>query len=170
MKKIIVFIAALFFMITPALAGKDEKINELVKLVYYQTFADSMKPVLPKIISPIECGFQLDEAGKQKLSEETEKALLTYVTGVSAIFKTYFEQNFTEAEIDELLSFYKSQTMQKMMALTPVIMKESYAKMDSLNKGMVMNLLSAVQELSKKYPERSKAEQQVCMQEKQRSW
>ncbi len=117
----------------------------------------------------IKCGFQLDEEGKQALNDEMKKAFQSYVVKLTDLIKPYYEENFTETEIDELLAFYESKTVQKLMELTPVIMNDMLPKTQSLNQELTINFLTAADEILKNYPEKSEEELKNCMQQKQRS-
>ena len=169
MKKIIVFIATIFFAISPAHADKNEKINELINNVNNRAALDAVKTFFPQLLAPIECGFQLDEAGKQALNDEMEKAFQSYAEKITDFIKPYYEETFTEAEIDEILAFYKSKPVQKLMALTPVIMENVLPQTQSLNQELTINFMTAANEIVKNYPEKSEEELKYCMQQKQRS-
>ena len=99
-----------------------------------------------------------------------EKAFQSYTEKLTDFIKPYYEETFTEAEIDEILAFYKSKPVQKLMALTPVIMENVLPQTQSLNQELTINFMTAANEIVKNYPQKSEEELKYCMQQKQKSW
>ena len=166
MKKLFVLLALLCLMNSPAQAGKDEKVNELIELAYYQTMNSMLEPMLQQMTSPIECSYALDENAEKELKNDIKKVLLTIQLKTTNIIKPFYADNFTEAELDELLASYKSPAMQKMMKLSPKIAQESMTSMQKLMGEITPQLIAVFQKVEGKYPARPAEEQASCIQKK----
>ena len=166
MRKVLLLAALLVLMGNPAYADKDKKLDEFINIALYQTMSSSLEPMIQQITTPIGCEYQLDEEGKEIIKKGISKMFASLQMRTERIIRPIYEKNFTETELDELLTYYKSPTMQKMIALTPLATKESMKQMESFSTDVVEIIMPMVKQLEEKYPKRSTSEIQLCIQEK----
>ncbi|MBO5997437.1 MAG: DUF2059 domain-containing protein [Alphaproteobacteria bacterium] len=163
MKKIIIacLIATLAF---PAYAGKDEKVKELVALFQLDAIGSEVDR---QIMDPIDCSFVMTEAEKTIVTRQV-KNILDVNDTVIRVAKDFYGKNFTEAEIDEILAFYKTPVGKKTITLLPKVSQTINETMISYMKKVSPQMETLVQDLKKKYKTRSQVEMQACMTRKAR--
>ena len=164
MKKLLISIFALNFLISlPALADKETKAKELLKL---QQFDEQINSVLKQqLFVPIECSFVIPETAKDAVMKEVKEAM--DIRALTDPIIQFAVDRYTEEDLDELIRFYKTPTGQKSIK----IQAEQALFMPQQLQKWIVETLPKVQKVGEKleqqYPQRSGNEAQACVQKYQ---
>lgn len=165
MKKLFIFIFALNFLISlPALADKETKAKELLKL---QQFNEQINSVLKQqLFIPVECSFIIPETEKDSIRKEVRDAM--DIKALTDPIIQFTMDRYTEEDLDELIRFYKTPTGQKSIKIQT---EQALFMPQQLQKWMVQTLpkvQKVAEKLEQQYPQRSGNEVQACIQKYQR--
>ena len=164
MKKLLtsVLVLTLFFSL-PALADKEAKVKELLKVQKYDKLINSLINKL--LFVPVECTFIVPETAKSDLRKELLSVMnLKELTDPMIQFTM---DRYTEEELDEIIRFYKTKAGQKSIKMQEegtIFMTQHLHKWEK-------QIMPEVEKLAKKieqeYPKRSGNEVQACIQKYQ---
>ena len=164
MKKILISAFALIsFVSLPAWADKSAKAKELLGLMQ---FAKQINSTLEQqVFIPFECRFTIPESEKANARSAFRNAvdLKTLMESVAQ----FSIDRYTESELDDLISFYKTPTGQKSIKVQQEMSLVLPRKMEEWTKRTLPNLLAVTAEMTAKYPLRSESEIQTCIQSHQ---
>ena len=162
MKKIIMTCLVALLLAGPAYAGKEEKIQEIIDLFNLDALSNEMDK---QIIDPIECSFVLNITERANVKKQL-KEILDVKDIVTRLGKDFYNKNFTEAEIDDVLAFYKTPTGKKTISLLPQLGQYINKEMIPYMQKTGPKLEAFAQELQRKYKTRSQFEIRACMSKK----
>jgi hypothetical protein len=134
-------------------ASKRGKVLELFALLHMdQTMDQTMKMIMGQALS----NAQQLTGGKQQLPPETQAKLEAFQTRLTDLvtnamswkslepdFTKIYMDNYTEDELDAIVTFYKSPAGISMVAKTPVLMQQSMA----VSQSRVQQMLPQLQQL-----------------------
>jgi len=162
MKKIIFSLFTSLLLTSSAFAAtKTEKITELLKLENTQATVDA---VMNQALIPLTCILILSPEEEEKLKEDF--IYTANFDSFNQLLYPFFEENFTEEELDDMLAFYRSPIGQKVTQLQPQLGAHMMQALQKWQEGVSPKLKILGEEYSRKYRQRSGEEAQACIQSK----
>ena len=161
MKKIILLLAVALLAF-PAYASKEEKVAALMKLMNADA---TLNVAYDQALGPLSCYFVLTPA-----EEATVKADLIRTLDGESFVKTlagFWIQNYTEQELDEILKFYQTSAGKKQITLMPEYTKFMLDEQRKWSSAVMPKMVDLAKRIEQKYPQRSGAEADACIKQKQ---
>ena len=143
-------------------AGKRESVKELMALTEVDSMVDTMYSQMSQVFSGV---------GEQLGIKASEQILFdNYMEKIVALMKEdvswermeepmidIYLNNFTEEEIQDLLSFYRSNTGRSLIKKTPMVMGESV----KLSQEMMVEMMPKIQELAAEFAQELREHRQL---------
>ena len=143
-------------------AGKRESVKELMTLTEVDSMVDTMYSQMSQVFSGV---------GEQLGIKVSEQVLFdNYMGKIVALMKEdvswermeepmidIYLNNFTEEEIQDLLSFYRSNTGRSLIKKTPMVMGESV----KLSQEMMVEMMPKIQELAAEFAQELREHRQL---------
>ena len=165
MKKLLI-IVCLFAMFAslPALADKEAKVREILKL---QHVDKQIATILnQQVLIPLECTFVIPESEKNSWKKDLIKAL-----DVSALMDPliqFWADRYTESELDEIVRFYKTPVGQKSIEVQEKMALFFPQQLEKWLQQVLPNVQKFGEKMEKEYSKRSGNEAQACVQKYQK--
>lgn len=159
-KKLAVLMFALLFAM-PAHASKEDKVKELIELMGMP----SSYGLEQQAVYPISCAFGLSEEDEKELARKIAVAL-DMDNKVYEIAVPFWEANFSEEELDDLLVFYRSETGQKVVKTMPKMSQYMLEKMMAYQQEIAPKLKRIFEQVAEVRKPVDEAEMTKCMQGK----
>jgi len=152
MKNILLIILLAFTLPTMAVEPKHEKINELMNLMDADAMFDSLYSQIEGMLKNLssEFGVQPDE---QEIFDSHYLKMIDLMKTEMSWEKVkdptieIYRKTFTEAEIDGMLEFYKSEVGQSTLKKLPLVMQESMQMSQTIVKLMMPKIQALSVEL-----------------------
>lgn len=143
--------------------AKQAKLNELVKVMNMDSMVETMYVQMEAMMRNMstQLGVQPSEQAMfdkyYKRMSEVMKEDMSWEKMKPGIVDIY-TRNFSEEEIDDMLTFYKSETGKSLLQKMPSVMQESMQMSQSLMQTTVPKMQQIAQELRKELEESRKAQ------------
>lgn len=163
MKKLYIAILLMLFAI-PAQASYDDKIQQLMNIM---NLDEQEKYMNDQVITPVLCTFDMPATEETNVKNRIFK-VLNFKNKIIEMVKPIWEENFTEAEVDEILAFYQTEVGKKTISLMPKLSQQITVEVMKYQQEIMPQLEDIVAELMENYNRRSDAEARLCLQRKSR--
>jgi len=156
----IIFMCVLFAL--PAYADKDEKIQELIRIM---NLSEQEVYLDAQIVTPIACSFDLSATEETSVRNSIIEAL-DYTNQVTEMVKPFWEENFSEQELEDLLNFYRTGVGKKTLDLMPQMTQYVAEKVAEYQEGLRPKITKIVSDLMVEHSRRSDVEREFCIRKK----
>ena len=159
MKKLLIPVFILISLVSlSAWADKATKAKELLELMHFDKLINAS---LDQQAYIFECRFTIPESEKASVKSAFQNVmkLETLIESVAQFSIDYY----TESELDDLISFYKTPTGQKSVKVQQEMSLVLPQKMEEWMNQTLPDLLNVTAEMTTKYPLRSESEVQTCI-------
>lgn len=162
MKKLFFVFCLGLFATTPAHAlSKQEKVAQILDALNSQ---ETTKAWLDNAFLNVSCSFVIPQEDEQKTRKEFEKAM-----GLSPFIDSltqFWVDNYTDQELDAILSFYQTEAGRKVASLQPKYAIYVQQVMQNWAKEAMPAVMKLGDDYSKKYRHRSGSEAEACIRSK----
>ena len=161
MKKLLLLIFAICLLSSSyAFAGKEEKVKEILKLMHQDKQINSI--LNQQLFIPVECSFVIPETERGTIRKEIRNSM--NIKGLTEPIVQFWAERYTEAELDDLIRFYKTPIGQKTIKVQEELTLFFPEHLQKWMEGVTPSMKDVVENLQKKYSQRSGNEVQACIQ------
>lgn len=152
MKKLSIVFALLFaFTVSAQDNNKQDKLDELFDLMSMDSMINTMYDQMETMFSGVldDSNMSSEEmAIHNKYRKQLTKIMKTEMSwqAMKVDLKQIYLQNFTESEIADMVTFYKSPTGQSVLRTMPVVMQESM----QIGQAMAVNAMPKLTEITER--------------------
>lgn len=133
--------------------SKHEKLVELINVMDMNTMIDSMHSKMEKKMQNLSAQMGVQASEQEIFDKYYNKMLLVMEDSMSwkkmePLTIEIYDRNFSEKEISDMLTFYKTDTGKAVLVKMPVVMQESVQLGQSLMKDTIPQIQEIVKQLS----------------------